>query len=95
MPMGQNGIDRDGMGWLQRALACGREWSGVPHLEGVACSPILRSDGTVLQTPGYDAETGLYLRWEGPPLDVPADDDVTECASGTPLGVGRFGEPPK
>jgi putative DNA primase/helicase len=33
----------------------------LPPLTGIISVPILRKDGSVLQNPGYDAETGLYL----------------------------------
>jgi hypothetical protein len=37
------------------------EWPGVPALHGIIGAPVLRRDGTLLQTPGYDPATGLYL----------------------------------
>lgn len=37
------------------------EWHGVDTLKGVIHTPALRPDGTVMQTPGYDPATGLYL----------------------------------
>ncbi len=44
------------------------EWSGVPPIVGVIETPSLRPDGTVIDTPGYDAATGyLYA----PTLDYP------------------------
>jgi hypothetical protein len=36
-----------------------------PLLEGVICAPTLKPDGGILDTPGYDAETGLYLDLNG------------------------------
>jgi hypothetical protein len=53
------------------AVAARGHWPSVRHLEGVINSPILRSDGTVLQTPGYDPVTGLYYEPDGPIIDVP------------------------
>ena len=41
-------------------LAARTEWR-FPYLEGVIAAPTLRPDGVLLQTPGYDQETGLYL----------------------------------
>jgi hypothetical protein len=40
------------------------EWGGVRTLVSVATAPQLRPDGTILQTPGYDAQTGI-LYWPG------------------------------
>lgn len=34
------------------------QWSGVRTLVGVAEAPFLRRDGSIVQVPGYDAETG-------------------------------------
>lgn len=36
-------------------------WPGVRPLYGIVGSPVLRPDGTLLQTAGYDPKTGLYL----------------------------------
>ena len=33
----------------------------VPPLRGIIGAPVLRRDGTLLQKPGYDPATGLYL----------------------------------
>lgn len=45
---------------LAAALAP-REWPAVRALHGIIGAPVLRRDGTLLQTPGYDPATGLYL----------------------------------
>jgi hypothetical protein len=54
-----------------RAVAARRYWPDLRHLEGVVCSPILRRDGTVLQTPGYDSTTGLFYEPAGETMEVP------------------------
>jgi hypothetical protein len=46
-----------------------RSWPGVPTLAGIIGAPVLRPDGTLLQTPGYDPTTGLYLASK---VDLPA-----------------------
>lgn len=43
------------------AVLAGKTWPGVPPLRGVIGAPVLRRDGTLLQAPGYDPTTGLYL----------------------------------
>jgi hypothetical protein len=58
---------------------CGR-WQRIPHLVGVTTTPFMRPDGTVVTTPGYDAESGyLFLqdgtRWEPVP-EAPTRDEV-------------------
>ena len=45
--------------------------TSVRPLVGIIEAPTLRRDGSLLVAPGYDPATGLYLRWEGAPLDVP------------------------
>ncbi|MEX2168091.1 MAG: hypothetical protein WD851_02170 [Pirellulales bacterium] len=53
------------------AVAARGYWPGLRHLEGVISSPILRPNGTVLQLPGYDSETGLFYEPTGPIIRVP------------------------
>jgi hypothetical protein len=45
---------------LARVLA-GSSWPGLPPLRGMIGTPVLRPDGSLLQRPGYDEATGLYL----------------------------------
>ncbi|MBI1374513.1 MAG: hypothetical protein GC159_17485 [Phycisphaera sp.] len=59
-------INRDGeqqpahpTGWLVSAIDARGEWSGIPYLSGVSDAPVLRPDGTVFQTRGYDEQTGV------------------------------------
>jgi putative DNA primase/helicase len=33
----------------------------IPYLKGFVCCPTIREDGSILQTPGYDEESGLYF----------------------------------
>ncbi len=48
--------------WSVKAVFERRSWPGVRPLRGIIETPVLRPDGTVLSTPGYDAATGLlYL----------------------------------
>ncbi len=47
--------------WAVRAIAARWHWPGVKVLTGFVTTPLLRPDGTVLQTPGHDAATGLFL----------------------------------
>lgn len=43
------------------AVLARRSWPGLPVLRRIISTPVLRPDGTLLQTPGYDAATGYYL----------------------------------
>lgn len=45
---------------LTAALAR-KTWPGLAALHGIVGAPVLRPDGTLLQEPGYDEATGLYL----------------------------------
>jgi hypothetical protein len=47
------------------------EWPGVRHLEAVADYPVLRPDGTILDRPGYDPDTGLLLEVAAPLPPIP------------------------
>ena len=46
-------------------------WS-LPVLEGFIETPVMRRDGTILSAPGYDEETGLYLKIGGDWPRVPS-----------------------
>jgi putative DNA primase/helicase len=61
-----------------------------PSLEGIVCAPTLRPDGSVLVTPGYDVETGLYLDLNGttyPPMQTRPTLDHARTAIGQLQGV--------
>ncbi|MFE0875375.1 bifunctional DNA primase/polymerase [Streptomyces smyrnaeus] len=38
-----------------------KDWP-LPELRGVVTSPVIRPDGSLLNSPGYDRDTGLYLQ---------------------------------
>jgi hypothetical protein len=54
------------------AVLANRSWPGLRPLNGVIGSPVLRPDGTLLQEPGYDEATGLYLASLVQPRQIPA-----------------------
>jgi uncharacterized protein DUF3854 len=47
-------------------------WLSMPRVVGIAETPILRPDGTILQTPGYDPQSGY---WYSPSAEFPAVPD--------------------
>jgi len=51
-------------------LAKTGQWR-APVLTGVVEAPTLRRDGTLLNKPGYDAASGLYVDYAGAPINVP------------------------
>ena len=65
--------------WVVETLQ-GRTSHLFPVLESIVCSPTMRPDGSVLDTPGYDPDTGLYLDFNGttfpPLLPHPTFDDA-------------------
>ena len=70
--------------WAVAGVAARGDYAGIPSLTGVAETPVLRADGTILARPGYDAATGLLY---APPvplsLDIPSTptrDDAARCA---------------
>lgn len=55
------------------------EWAGLPPLLGVVETPVLRRDGTILGTPGYDRASALYYAPKFKPLlppERPTAEDV-------------------
>jgi hypothetical protein len=68
----ENGSSDRPPGWCVSAVHARGDWPGVRHLEAVIEYPILRPDGTLLATPGFDAATGLLLEPIGP-LPTPPD----------------------
>ena len=46
-------------------------WPGIRPLEGVVTTPILRRDGSILNTPGYDLATGLMFDPQGVTFSIP------------------------
>jgi Bifunctional DNA primase/polymerase, N-terminal len=68
--------------WAIETLMARPKWS-FPPLEGIICAPTLRPDGSVLDQPGYDLDTGLYLyldQMRFPPIPAhPTLDDAKYC----------------
>lgn len=60
-----------------------KEWPNLRPLFGIVGAPVLRPDGTLLQEPGYDRATGLYLASKVP-LDL-----VPEKPSGRQVDAAR------
>lgn len=61
--------------WLVAAVDARGEWPGIRTLTGISDVPVLRADGTLWQTPGYDDATGVLYE---PSADFPLiPDDVT------------------
>jgi Domain of unknown function (DUF3854) len=63
--------------WGVEAIHKRGQWPGIRSLEAVIEWPVLRPDGTVLSTPGYDTATGLLY---APNCDAPHVPDVPTAA---------------
>jgi hypothetical protein len=64
------------------AVLAPKTWPNTPPLLGIVGAPVLRPDGTLLQEPGYDKATGLYLASKVPldPIpEAPTRDQVQEA----------------
>lgn len=70
--------------WLISGIDSRAEWDEIRPIFGVSDSPIIRPDGSIWQTPGYDAKTGvLYSPSEEFPTVHPDCniDDASEAMS--------------
>lgn len=70
---------------IVNSIADAPAWDSVRHLTGFVEAPTLRPDGTILDSHGYDAQTGLFLfidkRCTVPKVaDNPTRDDVKAAA---------------
>lgn len=57
--------------WLVASVDTIGEWPGVRRLESVTQCPVMRSDGTIVDEPGYDPATGLLFEPNFQPIRVP------------------------
>ncbi len=67
--------------WVPKAILGRFDWPTLPRLEGVVEGPVLRSDGSVLQTPGYDLASGLFLAPQVEFQPVPEAPTEEQCES--------------
>jgi hypothetical protein len=68
--------------WCVAAVHARADWPGVRHLEAVVDFPVLRPDGTVTATAGYDPNTGLLMDLHGPlPALAGAPSHADACAA--------------
>ncbi|WP_045742277.1 hypothetical protein [Actinoplanes rectilineatus] len=77
---------RDALG----AVLAGKTWPGLPALRGIIGAPVLRRDGTLLQAPGYDPATGLYLASSVDLPPVPDQPTAEQVATARSFLLDRF-----
>lgn len=64
------------------AVLDAKRWPNIRYLVGITDAPMLRRDGSVLQSPGYDVATGyVYMPADPFPriMDEPTHDDAREA----------------
>lgn len=73
--------------WLVSAIDVRGDWPGIRPLAGVSDAPVLRRDGGIFQTPGYDARTGVLYQPAGvfPAVHDDVNEDDADVALGTLL----------
>lgn len=64
--------------WAVSAVHARGRWPGVRPLEAIVEYPVLRPDGAILTTPGYDMGTTLIYAPSGPVEPVPAQPTAAE-----------------
>jgi len=47
--------------WLAKTIGELGQWDEFPYLQAVVETPVLKPDGSVLDTPGYDVDTGILF----------------------------------
>jgi hypothetical protein len=67
-----------------------RSWPGLPPLRGMIGAPVLRPDGTLLQHPGYDEPTGLFLASTVRLPPVPDQPTGEQVAAAKAFLLGQF-----
>ncbi|WP_433687025.1 hypothetical protein ACQP0I_25655 [Micromonospora carbonacea] len=74
---------------LSSVLAA-KTWPNVPPLRGIIGAPVLRRDGTLLQRPGYDPATGLYLASKVALPPVPGEPTAEQVREARTFLLSRF-----
>ncbi|ANZ36885.1 hypothetical protein BBK82_13170 [Lentzea guizhouensis] len=72
------------------AVLSTRYWPDVRPLTGVVTSPVLRPDGTLLQTAGYDTPTGLYYAPNTAMPHIPAQPSTQEVTDAREFVLGTL-----
>jgi len=78
-----------GFAVLAAALAP-KHWPDLRPLQGIVGAPVLRPDGSLLQEPGYDPATGLYLASKVQLGCVPEEPTTDEVAAARSFLLDTF-----
>lgn len=77
-------------GHVLAAVLARRSWPGLPVLHRIIATPVLRRDGTLLQTPGYDPATGFYLATNTHLPSVPEQPSGQQVAAAREFLLEKF-----
>lgn len=83
-------LDKDPPHRPLQNLAKRKDKIGFKPLNGIVSAPTLRLDGTVIQTPGYDQDTGLLYMTDEPPPQIPLHPSDAQLAAAQRLLMGAF-----
>jgi hypothetical protein len=74
--------------WVIHGLLARGTWPGIRPIAGISDIPVLRRDGSIFQTRGYDERTGIYYKptAEFPP--IPENPDILDAK----LAIEDLGE---
>jgi hypothetical protein len=72
------------------SVLAGKTWPNLAPLRGIIGAPVLRRDGTLLQAPGYDPATGLYLATKVDLPPVPDHPTAEQVRAARTFLLGRF-----
>ncbi|MEV5539180.1 hypothetical protein AB0L13_20170 [Saccharopolyspora shandongensis] len=72
------------------AVLAPRSWPELPVLRRIISTPVLRSDGTLLQQPGYDPATGYFLAGRTHLEPVPEKPTPEQVATAREFLLERF-----
>ncbi len=79
--------------WVAETIEARDRWP-FPELAGVIEAPTMRADGTILDAPGFDDETGLLLRPSGEFPPVPAAPTSAQVRAAVELVLAPWGDFP-
>lgn len=65
--------------WCVKAVHARGQWPGIRPLVGIVESPILRPNGTILDNPGYDPETGILYEPVGKMPKIPGTPTLADA----------------
>jgi putative DNA primase/helicase len=66
--------------WAAPAMLADGEFEGVRNLQGITSAPVLRLDGSIHATPGYDPATGMLLAAKGTLPAIPTAPTIDDAA---------------